>query len=373
MIEICPVQNSCQSIEIKFKIYKQVFTSTIAQMRNFGYNAESHIVRTSDGYILTMQRILPTVPNSLPVLLLPGGSCAPMTFFEHQNALGFEVADKGYDLWIGNFRGNLYYSRHVNHSKFSQKFWDFSWDDQGYYDIPAMIDHILETTNYKKLVVISYSLASGSVFALESTIHEYNKVVGHIALAPVIALRYINSMVVRFGHSQLKLKIFTGSLAVPNIILLSSLLLLKVLGTMFCLVVPSLCDLSVHITTGYKPYFQPGESALLIGHLTDGLSGKALQHLVQKKPPAFNLSQITTPTIIFSGANDPLANPLDIEIITRQIKSAQKEVISNPSFNHAEYVTAPPAPYFNETVQKILQHVDNFAKMISQPKQQSTY
>lgn len=39
---------------------------------------------------------------------------------------GFVLADEGYDVWIGNTRGNTYGMAHVNMSTNSKGFWDFS-------------------------------------------------------------------------------------------------------------------------------------------------------------------------------------------------------------------------------------------------------
>uniref|UniRef100_T1JHI9 Partial AB-hydrolase lipase domain-containing protein n=1 Tax=Strigamia maritima TaxID=126957 RepID=T1JHI9_STRMM len=83
-------QNQCKKNAatncMKLKVYKQIMTKTVTQIKSFGYNAESHNVHISDGYIITMQRIVPTAQNRVPVLLLPGGSCTPMTYLEHRNA-----------------------------------------------------------------------------------------------------------------------------------------------------------------------------------------------------------------------------------------------------------------------------------------------
>ena len=40
---------------------------------------------------------------------------------------------------MGNFRGNIYSHSHVRMSSHSDRFWDFSVDELGKYDLPAMI------------------------------------------------------------------------------------------------------------------------------------------------------------------------------------------------------------------------------------------
>ena len=38
-----------------------------------------------------------------------------------------------------------------------ESFWDFSWHEIGYYDLPAMINHILNTTKNDKLHYVGHS------------------------------------------------------------------------------------------------------------------------------------------------------------------------------------------------------------------------
>ena len=52
------------------------------------------------------------------------------------------LANEGFDVWVGNARGNKY--NEVPEDDFF--FWDFTVTTLGEYDTPAMIDYVLETT-----------------------------------------------------------------------------------------------------------------------------------------------------------------------------------------------------------------------------------
>ena len=55
-------------------------------------------------------------------------------------ALPLRLVDEGYDVWMGNNRGNKYSNVNDRDGEWSLKErWNFSWAEMGIYDMPAQI------------------------------------------------------------------------------------------------------------------------------------------------------------------------------------------------------------------------------------------
>nr|CAD7412783.1 unnamed protein product [Timema poppensis] len=117
--------------------------------------------------------------------------------------LGYSLYDAGYDVWLGNSRGNYYSRKHVNMTKSDPKFWDFSWHDMGVHDIPAVIDYILDHTGHKDLFFIGHSMGCAMFFVGMAAKPRYNdKIRVMFGLGPA---SYMHN-----GKSSLTTSIFKG-------------------------------------------------------------------------------------------------------------------------------------------------------------------
>lgn len=158
--------------------YSEDDDDVLELINSSGYIGEFHQIVTEDDYVVGVHRILARnqkIPK-YPVLLMHGFLTTPMSFFitSKKNSLPFMLANSGYDVFMGSRRGTKFSSNHRNFSSESKEFWDFTWHTIGMYDLKAMIDFTLETTNKTKCFYVGYSQANIELLVLLSSRAEYN-------------------------------------------------------------------------------------------------------------------------------------------------------------------------------------------------------
>ncbi|CAI0439936.1 unnamed protein product [Linum tenue] len=173
---------------------------------NQGYICEEHTVTTSDGYILSLQRIPVGISGGItpgkrtPVLLQHGVLMDGMTWLllPPSQALAFVLADNGYDVWIANSRGTKYSRGHVSLTTDDKDYWNWSWDELVNYDLPATVDYVHNQTG-EKLHYIGHS--QGTLIALASLSKGLlmDKLRSATLLCPIAYLGQMNSFLARVG------------------------------------------------------------------------------------------------------------------------------------------------------------------------------
>lgn len=105
--------------------------------------------------------------------------------------MAYLLVDNGYDVWLGNARGNVFSQAHKTLSTESHEFWKFSFHEIGVYDLPAIINYALDKGNTTSLTYCGYSQGTTVFFVLLSMKPEFNSKISTAHLmAPVAYMRF---------------------------------------------------------------------------------------------------------------------------------------------------------------------------------------
>ncbi|KAK9503555.1 hypothetical protein O3M35_010088 [Rhynocoris fuscipes] len=157
-----------------------------------GFHYEEYRIKTEDGYRIRCHRIVtgktrPRPRTGRPVLFQIGLIMASDSWLLNGRKidLAFQLADAGFDVWLADRRGNWYSREHSEYSQKSREFWNFSFHESGYYDLPAIIDRIIKITKYQQIIFVGHSMGCTEFFVMASLRPEYNaRIKAAILLAP---------------------------------------------------------------------------------------------------------------------------------------------------------------------------------------------
>lgn len=332
-----------------------------------GYPVEDHTVQTSDGFVLSMQRI-PHGRNVLykqekkgVVLLVHGmlGTSADWVLNFPQQSLGFILADERYDVWLANTRGNTYSRKHVKYTPHQAKFWDFCVDDLGHYDLPAMIDYILNLTGQKQLYYVGHSQGSAAAFALLSESPKYNrKIKLFVAFSPVVTFKYITCRLKYLFPLFHKYGDLLRDIGFNEILPKKELIPDKFScdegqkhiceGSIFKICGMGEVRMNKTRKMVYAAHIPAGSSVKILIHATQiGLSNqfskfdygkRNIDYYGQETPVAYNLSRITAPVALFWAMNDRIITPGDVHMLEQKLKSLVfSYCIPDPLFTHTDF------------------------------------
>ena len=165
-----------------------------------GKGYETHKVTTSDGYINTLFRV--PNPGKPPVFFQHGIlDSADGWIMNHGNvAPAFYAHSQGYDVWLGNSRGNKYSKEHKSFDPKKEDYWQFDWQDMGDYDVPAALDFVIQSTGYKKVAYVGHSQGTTQMFYALAHNEAYfaDRVSIFLAFGPVTQLSHASSDLIYF-------------------------------------------------------------------------------------------------------------------------------------------------------------------------------
>jgi len=362
----------------------EVRMNTVEIIQHWGYSGEAHNVTTKDGYILEMHRISNNeIGDKIPILLQHGflGSSADWVLNLKNQSLGFMLSDAKYDVWLGNVRGNTYGRQHTHLNPNDSEFWKFSWDEMGAYDVPAMIDYVLNTTGHEQLYYVGHSMGTTVAFAMLATKAEYNdKIKEMFALAPVASMANNKQKPLIFAASYYKeillllrplnIKVFLPNNYIVKYIAetacrypqntLCADIIFKIAGN-------DSAELNRTRLPVYFTHTPAGQSLQTLAHFAQLINSKNWQHYdwgyLQNYikygsiyPPLYDATKITAPVCIIYGLNDPLADPDDVAWLTKQLSNITENYqVKDKLWNHLDFILGINAgPKVNAKIIEIL-------------------
>lgn len=333
----------------------------------YGHPMERHKVVTEDGYVLSMFRI----PNNGSVVFLMHGllgSADDYVVTGPQSSLAYLLAEEGYDVWLGNARGNKHSRRHIQYKPAEAAFWDFSWHEIGSYDLPAMIDYVLNTTEQETLKYIGHSQGTTSFFVMASQRPEYNqKITLMVALSPVAFMSHAQSPLVRLlSPSGPLIHGFFKSIGVHEF--LPDNAIMRTLKRLLCgagQLAEILCSNILFLMVGFGfDQLNVTNLPVIYGHVPSGAATKQLAHYGQgvisgefrqfdygtyenklrygsEQPPKYELSNIVAPVSLFYSDADWMSHPTDVdELYSKLINAIDIYKVPNGGFNHLDFIWA---------------------------------
>ncbi|XP_062958975.1 lipase member K isoform X2 [Cynocephalus volans] len=341
----------------------------------WGYPYEEYDVVTEDGYVLGIYRIphgrgcpRGTAPKSIAYLqhgLIASASNWICNL--PNNSLAFLLADVGYDVWLGNSRGNTWSRKHLKLSPKSPEFWAFSLDEMAKYDLPATINFIIEKTGQEQLYYVGHSQGTTIGFIAFSTNPELaERIKIFFALAPVVTAKYTKSpMKILTTLSRQVVKVLFGDKMFHPHTLIDQFIATKVCSRKLF---HHICSNLLFTFSGFDPknlntsrldvYLAQnpaGTSVQNMLHWAQAVNTGRLQafdwgnpdqnmmHFHQRTPPLYNVTKMKVPTAIWSGGHDIVADPKDVENLLPKIANLIYHKMI-PHYNHVDFYLGQDAP-----------------------------
>ncbi|XP_044748641.1 lipase 3-like [Coccinella septempunctata] len=335
-------------------------------IKKTGYPFQEFRVQTKDGYILGLFRIPSVNGGKGPVFMLHGIQSTSAIFVSlGKTSLAFLLADAGYDVWLGNYRGTEYSEGHVTYNVTDKKYWEYGADEIGLIDVPAMLSTIKYQTRRNDIIYVGHSLGTTAALMYASEYPEDAKrtVKLFVFLSPAYKL---NNILSPYRILFPLLKPFLRVTSSLNIVQLLSRGYSRRLTGSTCLASTTLmllCLNAINLYLGPFTQIAPETLPVYFNQLPGGTSLKTLTYVTEastgkfKKydygrgrnmikygttdPPEYNISRIPVPIVIYYARNDwatPKKDAINLyNTLPRRIRYGLYEVPAE-NFNHFDFL-----------------------------------
>lgn len=353
-----------------------------------GLTVETHAVRTPDGYVLEMHRLVAPAPRRAsahpvdmtpsessdgegtgcelgrrakkpPVMMMHGAMlCSEIWVCHPRHNLAVSLARAGHDVWLANRRGNRYAQRHDALDAGSAAFWDYSLDDTIAKDVPAQISHVLKVTGSERVALVGFSQGTTEILACLSRSHALRRRVSCVAAIAATAVPgalrspVLRPVLLRAPHALYGLfgrRAMLSSVALWQRVLPPALLAALMRGAM------------AHLFAWRSARLPRADRAALFQHMYSPTSVKQLVHWFQimssgslreyrgaenrdqRDATPYNLTPVgrEVRTLALLGGADSLA---DAPGLARDLAAPCGSVAVLPGYEHMDLLWAPDAP-----------------------------
>ncbi|CAH2220349.1 lipase 3-like [Pararge aegeria] len=374
--------------EVEFPEYYSLRSEPTALMSTpqlatlHGKRVESHIVVTDDGYLLTIHRIrIPKLvkrknksnKSSFTILMHHGllGSSADWILLGPKKSLPYILSNAGYDVWLTNARGNYYSRGHTSLKVDSLEYWNFSWEQMGSDDLPAVVNYIKKIKNStERLTFIGHSMGATAFLAMLSADPRYNDYFKMgILLAPLVYMTNIMGPI-----RTLAAVAKSPPLELVNILGRGEFLPSRVvplwIANKYCKGPDIYCINPLIFLSGSIPKensWSKNFTARVLYHVPAGGSTNTILHYAAMVKAGtfqdynneeFPLHRISVPIAIFSSDSDWLATKTDVRLLYLKIpKPINHYVIQEANFSHTDFVWHPEGDHL--VFSKVVECVEN--------------
>lgn len=397
------VQSSC-NLDFKEYLGKDPCPDNLFSdmLKTWNYPFQSYNVTTDDGYILRLFRMQAKntrITSGKKVVFLQHGlfdSADDWVVNDEDKSLGFVLANAGYDVWLGNNRGNKYSRNNKNISPSHAAFWNYSFQEMGMYDVKAQLTFVLNFAGVNKLTYVGHSQGTSQMFAAlsdpKTQAFVNSKINVFIALAPVAYVANANSPMVKWLAADTPLieacKLFNIDEFLPGACSKTSAQ--SEFEKYVCLLDHKLCDLFISLVADYNPKYDnekrfpffvqhnPSGSSLRSAlhyrqlYECDGHNPKFLKFDFGKKtnekvygqalPPEYDFTLINIPVRGFTGTDDELGDPTDASYLNAKLQSLKKDykMYTYNNCGHLTFMWAlDPSPIFRDVLSEIAKFATN--------------
>ena len=180
----------------------------------------------------------PKNPNGKVVYFQHGLGDTAWTFFQNKGkSLPFFLVNEGFDVWLGNHRGNVFSAKFNPEIKDTGLF-NCTLDDFVKYDLPAMIGYVKSKTGVEKVYYIGHSEGTTIFFmlAMHDPVYVENNIERYVALGAVPNIVYSQMTAIEILD---KIAVILRAVKIFDTINLSNFQRNLVAG--FCKLAPDLC------------------------------------------------------------------------------------------------------------------------------------